>query len=126
MNLLEDDIRTTLRTESRRVAAPADVTGWIGGEVRRQRRRNAVVGAVLAIGATVAVSLVVLPLLGGDGEATYVAGAPDEGSGLLPWEPVGPLPGTFSEVEAAVAAWHDQVQEGIGGGPRGATWRHRE
>ncbi|MEO8106826.1 MAG: hypothetical protein ABI720_05860 [Actinomycetes bacterium] len=111
MNLLEDDLRQALHAEARRIDAPYELSGWIGSEVRRQRRRNGVVGAVLAIGAALAVSLVAMPLINADLDATYVAGPPDAQSGLLPWEPVGPLTEDAAQMESAVDAWRTLAPE---------------
>lgn len=108
MNEFETLLRDTLRDDRRRIPPPDHLGDWVGSEVRRQRRRVVVAGALSAVVAAVGV-VVAAPALQGDATASYVASLPDADSGLLVWGPVGSRTDDVELVESAVAAWADQA-----------------
>ncbi len=112
MNGLESLLRETLHDDRRRVEGPADVTAWVAAGVSRQRRRLATATAVVTVVVLALGSAVVLPIVLRDDPATYVAGAPEEETGLLAWEPVGSLIEDSEAIEGALQAWSDDAPAG--------------
>lgn len=112
MTDLEGRLRGTLTDKRRRLDPPHDVSAWVAAGVSHQRRRLAAATAVVTVAVLALGSAVVLPIVLRDDPATYVAGVPEEETGLLPWDPVGSLIEDSAAIESAVRAWSDDAPAG--------------
>src|SRR5215203_2120291 len=111
MTDIESRLRRTLTDERRTLDAPRDVSSWVAAGVSRQRKRVAAVATILTVAVLAFGSAVVLPIVLRHDVATYVAGAPDEQTGLLTWQPVGSLIEDSEAIEGAVQAWSDDAPD---------------
>ncbi len=109
MTDIESRLRGTLTDERRTLDAPPDVSAWVAAGVSRQRKRMAAAATIATVAVLALGSAVVLPIVLRDDPATHVAGAPDQETGLLPWEPVGSLIEDSAAIDSAVKAWSDDA-----------------